>query len=299
MASITKPKRAGGWGLLDMRTFGKSLLSKSLYRGIFDDRPWSKIVKTKYIKGKSIEFWCKRRSIGIRSRSVIWQSFRKVHPYFMKNLRWNLYSGSNIFIAFDSISSAQKFSFPHPLICNLHRLGCFTWDKLIKDWSGSSSVWNDGEDLHLPQSMLPLWFLVKERLGSLGITRSGSKDRLVWSLQKPVSLKHIYADMISVIAGSPLPHFPPYLWKAACPLKMIIFSWLLFWNKSLTWEVLQRRSWQGPNRCSMCLNDLESNLHMFFQCPSSLYIWYDLPLYFDFPYNIFSSVHKGFIWWSR
>jgi len=84
MASISKPKRAGGWGLLDMRTFGKALLCKSLYRGIFGDGPWSKIIKAKYLKGKSIEFWYRRRSIGIRSGSMIWQSLRKVHPFFMK-----------------------------------------------------------------------------------------------------------------------------------------------------------------------------------------------------------------------
>ena len=196
-------------------------------------------------------------------------------------------------IGYDSISCAREFSFASPLVHNLHRLGCFTWDKLIKDWSGSIPVWNDGEDLHLPQSMFPLWTSVKERLSSLGIIRSGTKDCLVWSLQKanlPVCVKHIYAEMISVIARSPDPLFPPCLWKAACPLKMIIFSWPVFGNKNLTWEVLQRKNWQGPSRCAMCHNAAESNLHMFFQCASSLHIWYDLSLNFGFPYLIFTSV---------
>eukprot|EP00253_Pinus_taeda_P029607 PITA_29607 len=86
MASISKPRRAGGWGLLDMRSFGKELLCKSLYRGIFGDGPWSKIIRAKYLKGKSIEFSYRRCSIGIRRGSTIWQSLRKVHPFFMDNL---------------------------------------------------------------------------------------------------------------------------------------------------------------------------------------------------------------------
>lgn len=93
--------------------------------------------------------------------------------------------------------------------------------------------------------------------------------------------------------------FPPQLWKVACPLKMILFSWLVFRNRNLTWEVLQKKSWHGPGRCAMCQNAAETNLHMFFQCASSLCIWYELSLSFGFPYLIFSSVQDGFKWWSE
>lgn len=104
--------------------------------------------------------------------------------------------------------------------------------------------------------------------------------------------------MISVVAWNPPPLFPPCFWKA-CRMKMIIFSLLLFRNKNLTWETLHLRSWQGPSRCSMCLNASESNLHMFFECPTSLIIWYDLSTHFVFPHIFFSSVQEGFLWWSR
>lgn len=93
--------------------------------------------------------------------------------------------------------------------------------------------------------------------------------------------------------------FPPSFWKVGCPLKMILFSWLVFRNKNLTWEILQKKSWHGPSRCAMCHNAVETNLYMFFQCASSLRIWYDLSLSFGFPYLIFSSVQDGFKWWSK
>eukprot|EP00253_Pinus_taeda_P009171 PITA_09171 len=41
LSSISLPKSMGGWGLLDMRTFGKALSYKSLWRAIHGEGPWS------------------------------------------------------------------------------------------------------------------------------------------------------------------------------------------------------------------------------------------------------------------
>lgn len=156
--------------------------------------------------------------------------------------------------------------------------------------------------MHLPLLMLSQWNLIKARLCRFGILQSDTKDILVWGLKRSnqsTNVKSIYADLISVTEGSSQSQFPTCFWKAACPLKMILFSWLLFWNKNITWEVLQRKSWQGLSRCSLCLNDGESSLHVFFQCASSLKIWYDLSLQFGFPHIIFSSVQDAFFWWSK
>jgi len=259
----------GGWGLKHLLFFGNALLYKSLYRGIFGDGPWRSLVRTKYLRDKPVEFWYRKWYLGTRNGLMIWNSFRKVHPYFMENFCWTLYTGSYIFIAFDSIISGRGITFPLPLLHDLHRVGVFTWDKLIKGWSRASPIWKEGEELHLPRQSFPLWLRVKTSLDCLGISRSGTRDNLVWTIHKLVSVKNIYADMISVAAKNPPPLFPLCYWKAQCPMKMITFSWLLFRNKNLSWENLQRKSWQGPSRCSMCRNALETNLHMFFQCPTS------------------------------
>lgn len=70
-------------------------------------------------------------------------------------------------------------------------------------------------------------------------------------------------------------------------------------NRNFTWEVLRKKGWQGPERCTMCKHATESNVHMFFQCASSLHLWYELSLSFGFPYRVFSSVQDGFKWWSE
>lgn len=49
----------------------------------------------------------------------------------------------------------------------------------------------------------------------------------------------------------------------------------------------------------MCCQAPETNIHMFFQCPASTKIWYELSLTYGFPRQIFSSVQVTFKWWSE
>lgn len=115
MEIISRPKNIGGWGLLNMKIFGKALLCKSLYRGIFGSGPWRKIIQNRYLKGCSLEFWYRRSSFGIKSGSAIWNSFRKILPFFIQNLRWRLYSGSCIYIGIDPIVNGLELMIPRCL----------------------------------------------------------------------------------------------------------------------------------------------------------------------------------------
>eukprot|EP00253_Pinus_taeda_P026229 PITA_26229 len=216
MEDISRPRIEGGWGLLNLRFFGKALICKTLHRGIFGNGLWSRLINRKYLKGASIH------------------------------------------IGFDLIINGPISPFLLPLVLFFHAKGIFTWDKLIKSWSHSSPVWNDGSDLHLPPSLIPLWSSFAQSLSNMAIHRSGTKDVLVWALSSkplPISVKHIYAALSMQSSFSSLMVFPMPLWKVTCPLKMVLFSWLVFCNRNLTWEVLQQKGWMGPGRCSMCQKD--------------------------------------------
>ena len=78
MEIISLPKRLGGWGLMDLRDFGKALLCKSLWRGIFREGPWSVTVKLKYMEGKNLEYWFRTGAIGSKHGSAIWFSLQKI-----------------------------------------------------------------------------------------------------------------------------------------------------------------------------------------------------------------------------
>lgn len=129
---ISLPKKMGGWGLLDMRTFGRALLCKTLWLGIFGEGLWSLTIKKKYMLNRDMEFWYRRGSIGVRHGSTIWLSLRKIQSYFLKNLRWNLFASNRIMIGLDSIvGGCEEVLFPECLLNLFHKRRFFTWDKLI------------------------------------------------------------------------------------------------------------------------------------------------------------------------
>lgn len=232
------------YGLLDMRRMGNALLVKSFIRGIYGIGPWSNFIRRKYLQGKSIEFWYRRNALGTKQGSAIWLSFCKNKSLILRNFRWKLFSGANAFIGRDLILDGLNYHFQPDLIKYLQSRGILIWEKLICSWNNSTPVWIVAADLHLPAHLRPLWESVRSSLSVSPINRSDSKDILVWKLPRaplPIKVKDIYVALSQLSAPTNLPIYPPSLWKAACPRKMILLSWLIFWNRNLTWEVLQRK----------------------------------------------------------
>uniref|UniRef100_M8C502 Phospholipid:diacylglycerol acyltransferase n=1 Tax=Aegilops tauschii TaxID=37682 RepID=M8C502_AEGTA len=54
---------------------------------------------------------------------------------------------------------------------------------------------------------------------------------------------------------------------------MKLFSWLLHLNRLWCNDRLQRHSWENGYFCQLCLRNLESSYHLFWECPLSLQVW--------------------------
>lgn len=63
------------------------------------------------------------------------------------------------------------------------------------------------------------------------------------------------------------------LWNTHIPTKNTIFLWLVWRNKNLTWENLQKRNWIGPGYCVLCMKAEEDNGHLFIKCPKVSTFW--------------------------
>eukprot|EP00253_Pinus_taeda_P012614 PITA_12614 len=196
--------------------------------------------------------------------------------------------------------------FGSALICkSLHRgiFGSGPWSKTIqtKYLKGRSLLFWTAEQLGLPPSLSPIWSQVILSLQAAGVARCGSSDHLRWSSSgssATILVKDVYSDLIHSMAPAPAPFFPTSLWKTGCPPRMIFFAWLLFNNRNLTWDNLQKRSWHGPSICFSCESDVEINLHIFFSCCLSLELWSDLTCLYSFPHVLFNYVQEAFKWWS-
>lgn len=128
-----------------------------------------------------------------------------------------------------------------------------------------------------------------------------TRPLLLWlRSSKPIVLRWIW-DQVKQEYRIPLPFDRSFHWfEALIEISKFCINLKLakpFYRVFLSWDNLRKRSWHGPNRCSMCESDEETNLHMFFQCNSSQEIWYDLVILFGFPHIVFVSVHATFQWW--
>lgn len=51
--------------------------------------------------------------------------------------------------------------------------------------------------------------------------------------------------------------------------------WFFLNDKSLTWDQQQRRNWEGPGRCNLCLEAEETNRHLAIDCKFTTQVWHE------------------------
>lgn len=222
---------------------------------------------------------------------------------FLKNLIWRFQSGKRILIGKDNfLCGTEEICVPESLLIFLHRKGIFFCDGLIARWQGSIPIWCDAESLQMPADIAMSWDHIRSRLRNCGIFRSSEHDGLIWRNSNGVGsirVKDIYLNLISNRQYSSDSSFPCIFWKSGCPSKIVLFAWLSFHNKNLSWENLKKRGWQGPGICPICRSVKEENFHLFLNCKGSHQIWLLLENYFGIQHMSHSSIMEAFIWCSK
>jgi hypothetical protein len=66
---------------------------------------------------------------------------------------------------------------------------------------------------------------------------------------------------------------PAMIWEPWAPPKIKHFGWLLLHNRLWCADLLQRRQWPNEYFCQLCMRNLETAEHLFFDCPFSKQIW--------------------------
>jgi hypothetical protein len=66
------------------------------------------------------------------------------------------------------------------------------------------------------------------------------------------------------------------LWKLKCPQKSKLFLWATLNGKIPTWDILQKRQFEGPGRCSLCHSENETIYHLFITFPFTQRVWMEV-----------------------
>jgi len=102
-----------------------------------------------------------------------------------------------------------------------------------------------------------------------GLYREATSESINWNgkmSENNIVVADAYYQLCFLQTNHPGDGWFAKFWSPLLPIKNIIFLWLIWRNKNLTWENLQKRNWSGPGYCVLCGDVAEDNTHLFRTC---------------------------------
>lgn len=135
----------------------------------------------------------------------------------------------------------ESQSYTEDLVQGLNSKGCFFISQIIKNGVGVCPRWKDCDELGLDPIWEVKWIQYTASLKSLGLCKMSAGDRMLWEGNDSfngLKAKEIYLTLIKNKAEANSECWFKVLWKSRVQIKMIIFLWLVWKNRNLTWKNL-------------------------------------------------------------
>ncbi|KAI5017913.1 hypothetical protein ZWY2020_042801 [Hordeum vulgare] len=126
-----------------------------------------------------------------------------------------------------------------------------------------------GSNAHLWEEAIRLHRWLQDRNFQLHVETA---DTITWNLEasQTYSARSAYKAQFQGMMKS---DFKKIIWKTWAPPRLKIFAWLLLRDRLWCNDRLQRRGWPNGYFCQLCLRNLETSTHLFWECPMALQIW--------------------------
>jgi ribonuclease HI len=276
---LSKPKSMGGWGLKNLSLFHKALSTNTFWRLLTIPGLWSTVIKAKYLHHLPVHIWIRYAEVHPSTGSPTWKNFSSTLPIILKWLSWHPGDGHLIEVGNDCILGLGRKAIlssslrAHLHDKSLHFLHQFHRPTLTGPLGDS---WLSGLDLQLDPIYRTEWDEFTHQLKASGVRLHSQADSLIWTggdRSGLLTAKNVYLALAAHNWKTLIPNWRQRIWRESGPLKHKLFAWLLLENKLLLWDNLQKRGWEGPNRCALCARDMESTLHVFVQCSFTSSLW--------------------------
>jgi ribonuclease HI len=276
---LTKPRKAGGWGLKSIFSFNTALLASSLWRAVTIDSIWHRIVIDKYIDPLSLCDWFRLPLLQQKRASSFWKGLVAAAPVILHWLRWKPGSCTKIKIGRDKLIGMEGRSILSQALCTKLASSNYIHLAQVGDPCGFPSLparWKGSTDLALSGEEAIEWGCYTESLNSAGISILAEPDVLVWAggdASGNISVKNLYLALEKHLNLQSDFSWLFQLWNWKLPLKLKLFMWLAGKGKILTWDALRRRGWEGPGFCSLCRQAQEDVPHILIHCAFTTNVW--------------------------
>ena len=244
------------------------------------------MIAAKYIHGWPITEWIIFLVYEHRNISNIWRALLKALPILKQWLVWRPGNGWNIRVGRDPILGLNgSFRLSAPLLDKLlgNRI-YFLAQAALHTTDEGFTGWVDAQFLNLNGALATEWKEYTYLLKNSGLCLNLDKDTLYWS--KNLKSGHItaalaYSSSVHTNVSAHIPNWFKEVWHWKLPLKTILFSWLLMAERILTWDILQRRGFEGPGICSLCHDAGENINHLMINCPFTVQVWHLIGLLYN------------------
>eukprot|EP00253_Pinus_taeda_P028466 PITA_28466 len=245
---LCRPKNRGGLNLVDPAITNRVCGAKIWWKWISSTKiPWANHWKEKYRPTSSnLELI---RLQDNPNGSPIWNHAQANRSIIQDYCFWEIRNGTQALFWEDAWQQTPKLESPAllPLMLAYQSEG---HNRVNHYWNSSSEdpEWREWKTFNLDQ-----W---------------GPKGNGEFSLK----------EARSVIEQVEHPDIVPWadkVWDNFQWPKIRTFLWLLMQKKTLTWENLRKKGFQGPSKCLMCLQEEETMNHLFNSCEwaSQLWLW--------------------------
>jgi hypothetical protein len=197
----------------------------------------------------------------------------------LHGISWSLGTGDLVALGKDRILGIRDNSFlSTPLQETLKEKNIVTLAQARNPLNAPnlSDYWVNSIELGMEGILALEWDMFRRNLFDSGVILQEGFDQVMWmggdNPGNPTARK-FYLRIVSSKCLTKVESWRLSIWKWQIQLKVKMFIWLVIEEQILTWNMLQRKGWEGPGRCPLCKRDLEMPFHIFKLCPFSITVW--------------------------
>lgn len=247
---VTKPKKLGGLGVLNLTTMNRALLSKVMWQWQHVNKPdWMQLIQMETLSAKP---W------NAANATNFWRSLKHMESFMEVSVQFKMGDGSHIRFWKDAWRGSAIMN-QYPLLYS------FALNKDISVYEvRRQGTWHIELHQGITEQAAEQHITLLNELHQYSHEAAHQDTPIwLWTNSGVFSVKSYYRAMEATPIQTT--HIPR-VWELKGPLRVMIFGWLMLRNRILTIDNLVIRGFSMVNRCCMCRMEAETVKHLFGRC---------------------------------
>ena len=255
---VCKPKDIGGLGILDMRIFNQSLLLKWIWWWHKNEqRIWKPIMQMEPLDVSNIP-----------TAPIFKQVNMEIVSFFNNSTIFIPGDGSRILVwehnwGYGILKHRLQYVYSYALQPQLTLWQLATSQEITTNFRPNMS-----DEALSELQIIRQWILITNLQPMIA-----DETKWNWTTTGEFTVHSAYRALKT---GPCIDTDIKHIWSLRAPPRMLIFSWLTYYNKILTHDNLRKRGIEIVSRCTLCRAHNETVRHLFRKCPYTKQVYSEL-----------------------